>query len=571
MPERGGRSPASRPPCCSFPSATSQMLKGGRCRAHPFAVRTALRLAVAFAVLACLPATASAQYFGRNKVQYEKFQWRVLKTEHFDIYFYPEEEQRRARRRPHGGALVRPPVARSSATSSTSASRSSSTPITADFQQTTIDRRPDRRGDGRLHRGARGPRRPAAHRRLRGHRPRPRPRAGARLPVRHPAGAPARRAGVGGAARPGRRQSSRSGSSRGWPSTCRWAATRRRRRCTCATPSPATPCRTSRSCRAIRGYFPYRWGHAFWAYVGGRWGDLTVGRLFLAAREIGVEAALQEVLGVRCQAALRGLEGVHPRRLRAGDRGAGRRPPRLGQRVLPPQETEDDRHLRLAGRSARTARSSPSSPPAACSPSTSSSRTPAPARSGASWCRRTPTRTSIRCASSTRPAPGRRTARSSPSSSARGETTTLAIVDVQLAPHRAADRRPGGRPALEPRLVAGRPLHRRLRLGRRRHRPLPGRRGRAGRSRRLTNDALRRPAARLVAGRPHPRLRLRPRRETAAIRQLDIRRRRHLAASTWRAASSAAARRADAPAPPRSTRASGRAGRTSTSSRTAPG
>jgi len=36
---------------------------------------------------------AFGQYFGRNKVQYEKFDYRVLKTEHFDIYFYPEEEK----------------------------------------------------------------------------------------------------------------------------------------------------------------------------------------------------------------------------------------------------------------------------------------------------------------------------------------------------------------------------------------------------------------------------------------------------------------------------------------------
>jgi Tol biopolymer transport system component len=35
---------------------------------------------------------AFGQYFGRNKVQYEKFDYKVLKTEHFDIYFYPEEE-----------------------------------------------------------------------------------------------------------------------------------------------------------------------------------------------------------------------------------------------------------------------------------------------------------------------------------------------------------------------------------------------------------------------------------------------------------------------------------------------
>ena len=29
-------------------------------------------------------------YFGRNKVQYTEFDWRVMKTEHFDIYYYTE-------------------------------------------------------------------------------------------------------------------------------------------------------------------------------------------------------------------------------------------------------------------------------------------------------------------------------------------------------------------------------------------------------------------------------------------------------------------------------------------------
>ena len=32
-----------------------------------------------------------AQYFGRNKVQYEKFDFKIMSTEHFDIYFYPEK------------------------------------------------------------------------------------------------------------------------------------------------------------------------------------------------------------------------------------------------------------------------------------------------------------------------------------------------------------------------------------------------------------------------------------------------------------------------------------------------
>ena len=37
-------------------------------------------------------ATAHAQYFGRNKVQYESFDFRILTTAHFDVYYYPEEE-----------------------------------------------------------------------------------------------------------------------------------------------------------------------------------------------------------------------------------------------------------------------------------------------------------------------------------------------------------------------------------------------------------------------------------------------------------------------------------------------
>lgn len=43
-------------------------------------------------LLILLSAVASAQFFsfGRNKVQYTDFEWHVLKTEHFDIYYYPE-------------------------------------------------------------------------------------------------------------------------------------------------------------------------------------------------------------------------------------------------------------------------------------------------------------------------------------------------------------------------------------------------------------------------------------------------------------------------------------------------
>ena len=48
-------------------------------------------------VAACLCAmliadTAEAQYFGRNKVHYDRLDFRLLQTDHFDIYYYAEEE-----------------------------------------------------------------------------------------------------------------------------------------------------------------------------------------------------------------------------------------------------------------------------------------------------------------------------------------------------------------------------------------------------------------------------------------------------------------------------------------------
>lgn len=44
-------------------------------------------------VFLLIPSNASAQYFGRNKVQYEQFDFRVLTTEAFDIYYYPRERE----------------------------------------------------------------------------------------------------------------------------------------------------------------------------------------------------------------------------------------------------------------------------------------------------------------------------------------------------------------------------------------------------------------------------------------------------------------------------------------------
>jgi Tol biopolymer transport system component len=47
---------------------------------------------IAVAAVLALTTSAQAQYFGRNKVQYQRFHFEVLHTPHFEIYYYPEEE-----------------------------------------------------------------------------------------------------------------------------------------------------------------------------------------------------------------------------------------------------------------------------------------------------------------------------------------------------------------------------------------------------------------------------------------------------------------------------------------------
>ncbi|UCH11606.1 MAG: PD40 domain-containing protein [Fidelibacterota bacterium] len=51
------------------------------------------RAGLPLVILLALASTLHPQfYFGRNKIQYEQFDWQVLTTSHFHIYYYPEEE-----------------------------------------------------------------------------------------------------------------------------------------------------------------------------------------------------------------------------------------------------------------------------------------------------------------------------------------------------------------------------------------------------------------------------------------------------------------------------------------------
>jgi hypothetical protein len=55
--------------------------------------RAVLGATLALVVVGALPQPGSAQYFGRNKVQFDDFDFKVLKTEHFDYHYYDIEEE----------------------------------------------------------------------------------------------------------------------------------------------------------------------------------------------------------------------------------------------------------------------------------------------------------------------------------------------------------------------------------------------------------------------------------------------------------------------------------------------
>jgi Tol biopolymer transport system component len=52
--------------------------------------RTLISLLILITGAALLAPPLEAQYFGRNKVQYDRFDFRIIKTKHFDVFYYPE-------------------------------------------------------------------------------------------------------------------------------------------------------------------------------------------------------------------------------------------------------------------------------------------------------------------------------------------------------------------------------------------------------------------------------------------------------------------------------------------------
>ncbi len=125
-----------------------------------------------------------AQWYGRNKVQYQKFDFKIMKTRHFDVYFYLAGRADGQDGLPHGRALVFAPVAD---VQSRAQGPPAAHPLRQQPRVPADDGHPrdHGRGHGRRHGVVQAPHRPALRRLARRDRPRHRARARPRLPVRH--------------------------------------------------------------------------------------------------------------------------------------------------------------------------------------------------------------------------------------------------------------------------------------------------------------------------------------------------------------------------------------------------
>ena len=243
-----------------------------------------LLIALASALAAAIP--AEAQYFGRNKVQYRDFDFQVLKTEHFDIYYYPEQRAKIE----HVARMAERWYARLSRIFETNLEGRQ--PLlfyasSADFRQTNALGGELGEGTGGVTEGFR--------RRI------IMPSAGSLAETDHVLGHELVHAFQYDLASRNRA----SGFMRLplWvveglaeylsigpvdSQTAMWLRD--------ALASDKLP--TLRELGNPR-FFPYRYGHAFWAYVGGRWGDKVVIQLYREAMRMGdAEAAISRVLEI---------------------------------------------------------------------------------------------------------------------------------------------------------------------------------------------------------------------------------------------------------------------------------
>jgi hypothetical protein len=242
-------------------------------------------------LLAWSHAPAQAQYFGQNKVQYKTFDFEVLKTEHFDIYFYDEERQAAE----IAARLAERWHARLSRVLGHQLGGRQALILYAshpDFEQTNVISGGIGESTGGVTEGFR--------RRI------VLPLAGPLAETDHVIGhelVHAFQYNIGAT----NQQGGGALVARGTENLPLWFIEGMAEYLSIGPEDPHTAMWMRSALAENRlpkdlndpEYFPYRWGHAWWAYVSGRYGDATVGTLLRAAKAAGdVDAAIKEVLGI---------------------------------------------------------------------------------------------------------------------------------------------------------------------------------------------------------------------------------------------------------------------------------
>jgi len=251
---------------------------------------TQRRAAMLLFCMAILPSSpAAAQYFGQNKVQYRSFDFQVLKTEHFDVYFYTREQQGAelaARMAERWYSRLRQVLGHELRDRQPLILYASH----VDFEQTNVI-------SGVLGEGTGGVTESLQRRIVL-------PLAGPLAESDHVIGHELTHAfqfdmtsfsetqhGVAGANRlplwfvEGMAEYLSIGARD--PNTTMWLRDAVAREHLPTIKDLDKP-----------EYFPYRWGQAFWAYVAGRFGDNVIAQLLTIAPAIGIDQAIEQVLGV---------------------------------------------------------------------------------------------------------------------------------------------------------------------------------------------------------------------------------------------------------------------------------
>jgi Tol biopolymer transport system component len=248
--------------------------------------RTVAVLAPLLALTVSFPASAQ-EWFGRNKVQYQTFQWKILKSEHFDNFFYPAESTT-----VHDAArMAERWYARHSDTFRHAFDRKSLVFYAdhEDFEQTNVI-------SDQLDQGIEGVTEPLRTRVIM-------PFEGPYFDDNHvlghelvhvfqyniaegtPGGGIMRMDALPGWLIEGMAEYLSLG--RESPLTTMWMRD--------AVERNKFP--TIKQVTNDPQFFPYRYGQALWAYIGGRWGDRSVVDVYRASLRLGWDAALVRVLG----------------------------------------------------------------------------------------------------------------------------------------------------------------------------------------------------------------------------------------------------------------------------------